>query len=83
MSDMHAATADDVVRILGDVDPLIAERILSTGASVEEIGEALLEVEDEHGFGELGHEPSSPRVTEVRAVLEELDVLDEEPQDEV
>ena len=66
------ATAVDVSRLLGDIDPLVMERILDTGASPEEIDEALRETEDEQGFGEEPRAPSSPRVVEVRAVLDEL-----------
>jgi len=75
----NRATAADVTRLIGDVEPLVLERILSTGASPDEIGEALRVVEDETGFGEQPHEPSSPRVAEVRAVLHEMSVL--EPED--
>jgi len=64
--------------MLGDVDPLIAERILETGASAEEIDEALRESMDERGFGEQPRVPSSSRVVEVRAVLNDLDVLDDD-----
>jgi hypothetical protein len=79
----HPATANDVSRLLGDVDQLVVERILSTGASVDEIDEALREVEDEQGFGEEPHQPSSPAVAEVRSVLYELAVLDgDNPDDE-
>jgi hypothetical protein len=73
-----SASLDDLHRLLGDVDPLIAERIIATGASAEEIDEALREIQDEHGFGEIVHNASSPRVAEVRAVLEDDDVLGEE-----
>ena len=72
----NPASADDIQRMLGEVDPLIAERILATGATADEIGEALREVEDEHGFGEATHFASSPRVAEVRALLDDLEVLD-------
>ncbi|HEY5949482.1 MAG TPA: hypothetical protein VIV40_28505 [Kofleriaceae bacterium] len=72
----NSATATDVNRLLGDVDPLVLERILATGATPDEIGEALRVVEDERGFGEQPHEPSSPKVTEVRSLLQELSVLD-------
>ncbi len=80
----NSATATDVNRLLGDVDPLVLERILETGASPDEIGEALRYVEDERGFGEEPHEPSSSRVAEVRAVLQEMSVLDSdiEPDEE-
>lgn len=72
------ASVDDVHRLLGDLDPLIAERIVATGASADEIDEALREIQDEHGFGEIVHDASSTRVAEVRAVLEEDDVLGED-----
>lgn len=78
----NPATAADVSRMLGDVDPLILERILSTGASVDEIDEALREAEDEGGFGEEHHVPSSPRVLAVRAVLDELTEVELELEDE-
>ena len=78
----NSATATDVNRLLGDVDPLVLDRILATGASPEEIGEALLVVEEERGFGEEPHTPSTPRVAEVRAVLDELSVLDGEVEPE-
>ena len=60
----------------------VVERILATGASADEISEALSEVEDEHGFGEQAHRSSSPCVAEVRALLDELDVLDEDAVDD-
>jgi hypothetical protein len=72
----HPANATDVSRMLGEVDPLIVERILAIGASADEIDEALRTVEEERGFGEQPHEPSSPAVVEVRAVLQETAALD-------
>ncbi len=72
----NPATATDVNRLLGEVDPLVLERILATGATPDEIGEALRVVEDERGFGEEPHLPSSPRVAEVAAVLDEMDVFE-------
>lgn len=76
---MHApvpATAADVLRLLGDVDPMIVARVLATNASVEEIGEALTTVEDEAGFGEAPHQPSSFRVSDVIAILDEGSIFD-------
>jgi hypothetical protein len=78
----NPATASEVNRLLGDADPLIVERIIATGASADEIGEALREVEDERGFGEEPHTPSSSRVMEVRALLHELSVLDDDADDD-
>ncbi len=74
----NPATAADVNRTLGDVDPLVVERILETGASAQEIAEALRESLEEVGFGEEPHEPSSARVAEVKAVLDELVLADDE-----
>jgi hypothetical protein len=79
----NPATANDVSRLLGEVDPLVLERILTTGASADEIAEALTVAEDERGFGEEPHEPSTPKVAEVRALIDEMAVLDPEvPDDE-
>lgn len=76
------ATEVDVNRLLGDVDPLIVERMLAIGASADEIDEALQEVQDEDGFGERFHEPSSPRVANVRALLEETLFPEPEPDED-
>ncbi|MBS1118436.1 MAG: hypothetical protein H6Q90_664 [Deltaproteobacteria bacterium] len=77
---MNTATAEEVTGLLGEVDPNVLDRILAIGATFDEVGEALSAIEDEDGYGEIPHAASSPRVAEVRAVLEEL-VL-EEPQEE-
>ena len=53
------ATANEVNRILGDVDPLVVERILATGASADEISEALSEVEDEQAAHWFHHKVAS------------------------
>ena len=74
----NPASASDVNRLLGEADPLIVERIIATGATPDEIAEALRGVEDERGFGEETHDPSTPRVAEVRALLHELSVLDDD-----
>ena len=68
------ATASDVYRLLGDIDPIIAERIVETGATSDEIGEALARVEDEIAYSEgaLSDFVSSARVVDVVAALREL-----------
>ena len=78
----NPASANDVRGLLGDVDPLAVERILSTGATSDEVVEALRGVEDERGFGEESHEPSSSAVAEVRAVLHDLSILDDDTDEE-
>jgi hypothetical protein len=76
------ATSDEVAALLGELDPFIMERILAVGASVDEIDEARRATEDELAFGEEPHVPSSPRVAEVRAILDEVVVDDVTQGDE-
>ncbi len=65
------ATAANVTELLGEIDALTMEKLLATGASKEEIAEAVNEIEDEDAFGEAHRPPSSPKVAEVRSILEE------------
>lgn len=69
---MNAASHQEIAAVLGEVDDLIVQRIADTGASLDEIGEALDQLEDELQFGEEDRLPTSPRVAQVRAILEEL-----------
>ena len=78
MRSTSPASADDVHRVIGDIDPVLVERIILTGASADEIAEAVRELEDERGFGEMHHVGSSSRVSEVRAILDDFYVLDAE-----
>ncbi len=75
---MNTATHAQIVELLGDVDDLFVKRIEDTGASLDEIGEALGDLESEDVLGEPPHIPSSPRVAEVRVILEELMDTDED-----
>jgi DNA-binding transcriptional MerR regulator len=72
---MTHATHAQIVELLGDVDELYVKRIEDTGASLDEIGEALGDLEDEDRLGEPPRMAWSPKVAEIRAILEEL--LDE------
>jgi DNA-binding transcriptional MerR regulator len=74
---MTTASYEQIVEVLGDVDPLFVKRVEETGASLDEIGEALGDLGDERAGGER-RIASSPRVAEVRAILEELF---DEPED--
>ena len=69
---MSAVTRDDVVRVLGELDDLAIARIVATGASVAELEEAVAEVEFDTEVGGRPIEPSSPRVVELRALLDEM-----------
>ncbi|HEY0987603.1 MAG TPA: hypothetical protein VGD80_11155 [Kofleriaceae bacterium] len=68
---MTTASYQQIVELLGEVDPLFVKRIEDTGDSVDEIGEALSDVESER-FGAERRLVSSPRVAEVRAILDEM-----------
>jgi hypothetical protein len=76
---MRTATAQEFQALLGDIDPLAIERILDTHATIDEVAEALADVEHERSMGER-RMPSSTRVAAVREILEE--VLDEDIEDD-
>jgi hypothetical protein len=69
---MTPATTEDIAEVLGDhVNESIIERIAAVGASIDEIGEAIDDLDYERRYGE-SREASSSRVDEVRTILEEL-----------
>jgi hypothetical protein len=72
---------DELRPILDDVDDTVIARIVDTGASVDEVAEAVSYIEaHENGEG-LVEDVSSPRVLEVRAILAEVyppDDIDED-----
>jgi len=76
------ARASEIELLLGDVNPSIIARILETGASIAEVDEALRAAEDEDAFGEEPRAPSTSRVAEVRAILEEVAIDDARQHDE-
>jgi len=78
---MTHATHTQIVELLGDVDELYIRRIEDTGASIDEIGEALGDLEDEERLGESPRAPSTGRVAEVRAILTELFDSDDDELD--
>ena len=55
------ATANEVRDVLGDVDNLVVERVLETGASVEEIASALASLEYQQVLGEASSAPVTGR----------------------
>jgi hypothetical protein len=65
------ATANEVRDVLGDVDDLVVERVLETGASVEEIASAMASLEYQQVLGERGSEVVTGPTLTVRAILEE------------
>lgn len=76
---MASTTHDDIVNLIGDVDELLVERLVATGASIDEISEAWGELQDESRSAEDRVPAISPRVAEVRSILEEvLEDIDDE-----
>ena len=73
------ATEKDVENVLGDVDAFVVKRVLDTRATVDEIAEALADIEVEREFGER-RLPTSARVAEVREILEEISEQDDEDE---
>jgi len=59
--------------MLGDVDVDVAERIAGTGATVDELGAALDDLDHERRFGER-RVPASAKIAEVRGILEEVEL---------
>ena len=75
---MTPATFDEIVQLVGDIDPSTVRRIEELGASVDEIAEALGMLEDQAA---LARDALSPRVAELRALLAEA-LPDEADDDE-
>ena len=79
----NPATASDVTELLGEIDAFLIERILDTKATPDEVSEALGLVEqEERGFDEAPHPPSTPKVAEVRAILLQQRGIDRAGRDE-
>ena len=85
------ANADEVAELLGDaVDESIVDRVVDTGASIDEVQEAIDDLELARRYGEM-RTGSTRIVDEVRAILEELphvveelpNILEEDEDDEL
>ncbi len=76
------ATVNDISHLLGEVGDLVAARILALAPTRDELGEAVLEEKDEMDFGEIPHRPSSPRVANLRRIIEEVRRDDDEVERE-
>jgi hypothetical protein len=61
---------EEVAALLGDVDDDVVERIAGTGATIDELGAAVDDLDHERRFGER-RVPGSTKIAEVRGILEE------------
>lgn len=77
----QTATEADVIRLLGEVDPLTTARILALSPSVDELDEAIRASEDEAGFGEESRTPSSARIASLRVLIDELSLEEVDRED--
>jgi hypothetical protein len=81
---MEVATAEDVAELLGErIDDATVERILGLDPTLDEVSEAVEDLEYEERFGEAP-EVSSPKVDEIRKILAELPrpVIEDEDDDD-
>jgi hypothetical protein len=62
---------EEVSALLGDVDADVAERIAGTGATLDELGAAIDDLDHERRFGER-RLPATTKIAELRGILEEL-----------
>jgi hypothetical protein len=72
MTTSPAATSLEIYRLLGEVDPFVVERILEVGATLDEVAEAVRAAQDDETSGDAPPVPSSPRVVEVRHILDDV-----------
>jgi len=63
---------DDVIEIVGELDDLTLERILTVGASRAELCEAALGAVMAYEMGESQEASSNPRVDAVQIIIEDL-----------
>lgn len=69
---MAHATEDEISDLLGDrTDDAIVERIANLDVTVDEVSEAIDDHDHEARFGEA-RVAASPKIAEIRAILEEL-----------
>lgn len=64
-----AASVAEVSELLGHADASLVQRVVDTGASIDEIGAAIANLEESHPHTTV---PASPRVAQVRRILEGL-----------
>ena len=74
---MARASEEEIAELLGDrADESIVERVANVGASIDQVREALEDLDFELRFGEV-REPLSAIIEEVRSILEELPHFDD------
>lgn len=67
-----SVSCEEVVNLLGDVDPGIVDRIVATGATADEVGAAIDDLDHERSCGER-RVPVTCRAAELRSILDDLE----------
>jgi hypothetical protein len=80
MNTQHVSS-DEIRHVIGECDDLLADRIASTGASEGEVAEAYRLYTGGENDEDLVERVSSPRVIEVRAILQEAKLDDDDDND--
>lgn len=66
----HAATAGDIVRIVGPIDDGIIAQIIATGATAEDVAEAATWLSTRDYFQRVAHEAAPGRIAQVYHLLD-------------
>jgi len=61
---------EDIIALVGEIDADVVDKIVATGATLEEIAMALSAAETAIGFDEPRPPAWAPRISAVRALLE-------------
>lgn len=80
MNTQHVSS-DEIRHVIGECNDRVVERIASTGASEGEVAEAYRLYTGGENDEDLVERVSSPRVIEVRAILQEALVDDDDDDD--
>jgi len=81
MNTQHVSS-DEIRHVIGECDDMLADRIASTGASEGEVAEAYRLYTGGENDEDLVERVSSPRVIEVRAILQEAFVDDDDDDED-
>jgi hypothetical protein len=75
---MTHLTRDDVFKAVGEVDDVTIAEIIGTGATAEELAEALAWIANEDAMLDAGKPPPKGRVCELIDILAELETDEDE-----
>lgn len=67
----HSVSREDLAHLFGELDPSVLARITETGATADEVGAALDDLDHERQCCER-RVPASTKIAEIRAILEEV-----------